>query len=157
MTVGPRLGALIRDERGVTLVEFALVVPVLILVLVTCLDFARALNAYVTVANASREGARYATTYSGPDASAIPAIKAAVASRAAPLDPAALTVTISYLDSNGAYLDWPPPRGNPAPSPVVIHVDVRYPWSAATWLAGSFFSATGPSTIASSSSMETVR
>jgi Flp pilus assembly protein TadG len=46
---------MLEEQRGTTLVEFALVTPVLILVLVASLDFARALNAYVTVTNASRE------------------------------------------------------------------------------------------------------
>jgi len=42
-----------QTESGTALIEFALVTPILILLLVACLDFARALNAYVTVANAA--------------------------------------------------------------------------------------------------------
>ena len=51
---------LLGSSRGTTMVEFALIVPVLLLLLFGILDLGRALNAYVTMSNASREGARYA-------------------------------------------------------------------------------------------------
>ena len=57
-----RLIAGIRDDRGVTLVEFALVIPVVLVLLIACIDFARVLNASVTIQNASREGARSGNT-----------------------------------------------------------------------------------------------
>jgi hypothetical protein len=45
-------------------VELALVSFLLILLLVGVIDFARAFNSYVVIANASREGARYASRFS---------------------------------------------------------------------------------------------
>jgi Flp pilus assembly protein TadG len=47
-------------RRGQTLVEFALVLPVFILILVGIFDFGRAIFAYNTLLNASREAARQA-------------------------------------------------------------------------------------------------
>ena len=50
---------------GQALVEFALVVPVLILLLFGILDFGRAIYAYNTIADAARDGARVAVGESG--------------------------------------------------------------------------------------------
>lgn len=49
-----------RMERGSTLVEFALVLIVLLLMMFGIMDFARALYTYHFVANVAREGTRYA-------------------------------------------------------------------------------------------------
>ncbi|MBI5955396.1 MAG: pilus assembly protein [Chloroflexi bacterium] len=49
-------------QRGQSLVELALALPILMLVLLIVVDFGRAFYAYVTVTNASREGARYAAS-----------------------------------------------------------------------------------------------
>lgn len=45
---------------GQTLAEFALIVPVLLLLFMGILDFGRAIYAYNTLSNAAREGARIA-------------------------------------------------------------------------------------------------
>jgi Flp pilus assembly protein TadG len=50
-----------RTERGSTLLEFALVIIVLLTMMFGIIDFARALYAYHFVANAAREGSRYAS------------------------------------------------------------------------------------------------
>ena len=49
-----------RDARGQTIVEVALILPIFILLIVGVFDFGRAIYAYNTVLNASREGARQA-------------------------------------------------------------------------------------------------
>jgi Flp pilus assembly protein TadG len=129
---------MLEEQRGATLVEFALVTPVLILVLVASLDFARALNAYVTVTNASREGARYAIVHPLASDSSIEAF---VATRIVPLDPAALNVTAIYAQSPVApwrdFAEWT----SLAPSEWTVTVRVTYRWDAATWMVGRFFSA----------------
>ena len=51
-----------RSPRGQSTVEFALSVPLLLLLLFAMLDVARVFQAYVTVYHAAREGARYAST-----------------------------------------------------------------------------------------------
>jgi Flp pilus assembly protein TadG len=48
------------DERGQAMVEFALVLPIFILLLVAIFDLGRAAFAYNTLTNAAREGARTA-------------------------------------------------------------------------------------------------
>ena len=47
-------------ENGMALVEFALLVPFLVILLAGVLEFGRVLDAWVIVSNAAREGARYA-------------------------------------------------------------------------------------------------
>ena len=53
---------MIRNERGQTMVEFALVVPILCLVLFGILQFGALYNDYVTLTDATRVGARKAAT-----------------------------------------------------------------------------------------------
>ena len=48
-----------RREAGQSLVEFALIAPLLMLLVLATIDGARAVFAYNTIANAAREGARY--------------------------------------------------------------------------------------------------
>lgn len=49
----------LRREWGQALPEFALVIPVLILILMGVFDFGRAFYAYSAISNGAREGARY--------------------------------------------------------------------------------------------------
>ena len=55
-------------DRGATAVEFALVLPLLLLLVFGIIDFGRALNAQVTLTEAAREGVRLAALgYSNAD------------------------------------------------------------------------------------------
>ena len=45
-------------ERGAAVVEFALVVPILLMLLVGIIEFGRAYNIMISIQGASREGAR---------------------------------------------------------------------------------------------------
>ena len=45
-------------ERGAAVVEFALVVPILLMLLVGIIEFGRAYNVMISIQGASREGAR---------------------------------------------------------------------------------------------------
>lgn len=65
--ISDRLRRRSGDERGATLVEFAIVAPLLFLLLFGVIEFARLITTFVSVSTASREGARYATAV-GPDA-----------------------------------------------------------------------------------------
>jgi hypothetical protein len=51
--VGPRF-----DQRGQALVEFALVLPLLIIILFATVDFGVGLTRWIAITNAAREGAR---------------------------------------------------------------------------------------------------
>jgi Flp pilus assembly protein TadG len=55
------LRALLRDRSGQSMVEFALVVVLLVLLVIGIAEFARAWNVYQIVTNAAREGARLAS------------------------------------------------------------------------------------------------
>jgi Flp pilus assembly protein TadG len=52
-----------RAERGQSLVEFALVLMPLFVILLAIIQFGLIFNAYVTITNASREGARNGSVY----------------------------------------------------------------------------------------------
>ncbi len=49
-----------RRDRGAAAVEFALLLPMLLLLVFGLIDFGRALNAQITLTQAAREGARLA-------------------------------------------------------------------------------------------------
>ena len=79
-----------QDGQG--LVEFALLLPVLMLILMSVFDFGRAIYAYSVVANSAREGARFAITDpDNPDD-----IITVVQNAAIGLDLAQLTVSVTY-------------------------------------------------------------
>jgi len=48
----------VKTERGQTLVELALVLPIIILILFGTLEFWRIFHSYIVITNAAREGAR---------------------------------------------------------------------------------------------------
>jgi Flp pilus assembly protein TadG len=52
-----------QGERGQALVEFALILPVILLVMVGMLEFARAWNLHQVMTDAAREGARRAAVH----------------------------------------------------------------------------------------------
>lgn len=79
-------------ERGDSLVEVALILPVLLLLLFSILDLGRAVYAYHVVANCAREGARFGAAASRTTGE----ITAVVRNTAVGLDTAALVVSVSY-------------------------------------------------------------
>jgi len=81
------------DERGQSLVEMALVLPLLLLLVAGIIDFGRAYNNYIIITNAAREGARAASHF--PNNPVL--IEAAVRQEAADsgLDPEAIIITIT--------------------------------------------------------------
>lgn len=50
-----------RSQRGQSLVEFALLLPLLLIIALGVFDFGRVYFAYVSVTNAARNGAQYAS------------------------------------------------------------------------------------------------
>jgi Flp pilus assembly protein TadG len=53
-----------RSERGQSLAELGILLPVLTLLLVVAVDFGRLYHSYVSVSNAARTGAQYASASS---------------------------------------------------------------------------------------------
>ena len=69
----------IREEKAQTMTEFALVLPVLALLLFGVIQFGIVFNNYVTLTDATRAGARKAAVsrqYSDPAGTAIAAVRA---------------------------------------------------------------------------------
>jgi Flp pilus assembly protein TadG len=57
-------GSTLSDNKGVAAVEFALILPLLLLLILSLVDFGRLFFVQVSVTSASREGARYSSLYS---------------------------------------------------------------------------------------------
>jgi hypothetical protein len=128
-----------RWSAGQTMIEFALLLPILILVLVGIFDAGRAVFAYHTVNNAAREGGRQAIVDQTLDHIQARAVQHAVALGVAPAD-----VSVDYRDpatpqSPGSCLDV---DGNDAVGTQYIYeciavVRVPYQYTAATPIVGS--------------------
>ena len=84
-------------NRGQSLVEFAIILPVFLMIAFGTIDFGLAFDASIGVSNAAREGARLGATQ--PSTSAITARVQEVAGR---LNNANLSVTVSCKTSGGA-------------------------------------------------------
>jgi Flp pilus assembly protein TadG len=67
---GP-LGLVRREQRGTALVEFALIAPLLFLLLFGIVDFGRALNYYNQITQLAGQGARAAAVNRNPDGTAL--------------------------------------------------------------------------------------
>ncbi len=99
---------ILREERGQSLVEFALMVPVLLLLIVGLIDIGQGLQAYVALGNAVRETARETAVHGaaasskwGPTANDAN-VTTSVRSRAVGLDGSAITVTSSWPSGSNA-------------------------------------------------------
>jgi len=87
-------------DRGSVAVEFALVLPVLLLIVFGIIDFGRALNAQIVLTGAAREGVRLAAL-GYPDA----AIQARVAAAAPDLSGVIVSVTANCPQGAGPAAD----------------------------------------------------
>jgi Flp pilus assembly protein TadG len=114
-----------REDRGSSLIEFALISFMFVIVLTGVVEMGRMVLVYTTIANAAREGARYAIVHgadqtasaSGPgDPCTCPDVKTVVKNFASAglLNTSALTITVSY------------PNGNTAGSAVTVKVAYTY-------------------------------
>ena len=112
-----------RSERGQSLVEFAIVVTIFVALLSGIVDFGAALNGWITLSSAAREGARQASI--GKDAAQVTAAARGF-SLVAGVDPATVAVALTYPDGR-----TPPQTGDrvmvtvqvaqfPVTTPVVV-------------------------------------
>ena len=139
----PRVVSL-GSQRGQALVEFALVVPIFILVLMGLFDLGRAVYAYNTISNASRESVRVAIVNQTTADVQAEAIKQAVS-----LDITGADVAISYGNPGGA---------GACSSPIAVgcraSVTVQYVYTAATPVIGQLV---GPLTLVATTEMPVER
>jgi len=108
-----RLSKLRRDERGTTLVEFALVLPVLALVLFSILQFGLLFFNYIDLTSAGRDGARVAAV-SRAKTDGVQAIKDAITKSTSAVDDDKLSITVS------------PPQPWKSGDTVTIHITYPY-------------------------------
>lgn len=97
---------------GQSLVEMALLLPILLLLMVGMLDLGRAFYAYITITNAAREGARYAASHPTDDSSSIAAAVAEAAS-------SGYTISSSNVSLNSGHSIQPG-------DPITVTVSVNY-------------------------------
>jgi Flp pilus assembly protein TadG len=128
-----RLGR--RAYRGVAIVEFALVFPLLLTVVLSIIQTGLLINAYVSIANAGREGSRAAISYlnaSGGDATRREAARVAVYGNTDPT----LRAPTGFATAAGDLYPWDasdvqfvsssPSATNPLRSGEPVTVTVRY-------------------------------
>jgi Flp pilus assembly protein TadG len=102
-----------KNERGQTMVEFALVLPIFVVLLFGIVQFGIAFNNYITLTDAARAGARKAAVSRNASDPA-GECKAAVMAAADNLDSAVLEPTVSCSSS------WAPG------SEVTVHAEYPY-------------------------------
>jgi Flp pilus assembly protein TadG len=91
----------IRGERGQALVEFTIVLPILLLLVLGIIQFGVVFNNYITLTDAVRAGARQASvgrSVADPSGAAVSRVR----SSAANLDQAQLGVTVTSVWTQGA-------------------------------------------------------
>lgn len=113
------------SERGAVAVEFAIVAPLLIMILLGIMEFSRAYNAQASLSAAAREGVRV-MAITGKSSDAITAAK----NTAATLRPALKDTDISF--------GTPCPTAPAAGSSPQITITVTYSLSTLTGIAGPF-------------------
>jgi len=97
--------ALPKLERGQSAVEFALLLPVLMLILFGVVDLGRVFFAAITIANAARAGVRYATQHPSDPNGAIAVANAEAQGQGIVLtDPTVSSVTVSCPQGCGSNL-----------------------------------------------------
>jgi Flp pilus assembly protein TadG len=89
----------LHSESGASLVEFALLLPVFLLILLGTVDLGLGMRTYMGLANAAREGARWASAYPS-DTAGTQAVVAAEAARAG-VAAGELTTTITTASGTG--------------------------------------------------------
>lgn len=133
-----------RWLQGQSLVEFALILPVLVLIIMGLFDFGRAVYAYNAVSNAAREGARLLIVNQQVDGGGVylAAREAAGQATALGLDPA---------DASEIQVSFPDPGNCPTIGvgcPAVVEVNYRF--DAITPIIGRFI---GPITVGSTTQL----
>ena len=131
-----------RQERGAQLVEFAIVVPVFLLLVMGIIDFGRAYFSWIIITNGAREGARVAAV--GGDVTAVEdRVESAItglARNAAPVCPplADQDWCVETVNLQGT-------RGNPVT--VQVRYNFRYILPAMANLTSNVFSFNAESTM----------
>jgi Flp pilus assembly protein TadG len=128
---GPVSVGRLKAERGQDLVEFALIFPILFLVLMGIFDLGRATYYTSALYNAAREGARYGIIF--PDD--VPGIESAVEFMAVGITSEELVIAVAY------------------PSDDTVQVTVSWDMPIVTPLIGALFEGANTVTLGSQATM----
>jgi hypothetical protein len=90
-----------KYSAGQELVEFALVLPLLLLVVFGAVDLGRLFHAYITISNAAREGARYGIIYPEDTAGILTITRREAQASGLDLNPAVSAVIVSFPQGIG--------------------------------------------------------
>lgn len=112
----------LRRENGQSLVELALILPIIVLLLFGTVEFGRVFYSYITVTSAVREGVRQAAV-GKTDAEIEARIREAV--------------TLAEADTRLQILSITPTEGN-RPTGVPVKVEIRYDMPLIVPLIGDF-------------------
>jgi Flp pilus assembly protein TadG len=86
-----------RGDAGQSIVELAMVLPILLLIVLGCLDLGRVYSTWMALANGTREGARYASEEPGRTATQVVArAKQDMAAQGLDLSASSLYVTAEW-------------------------------------------------------------
>jgi Flp pilus assembly protein TadG len=118
-----------RSERGATAVEFAMIVPLLIALVIGIAEFGRAFQVQGTLSAAAREGVRLMALQNDPAAA-----RAAVRNASASLDPAVTDAQIAITPASCPTLD----AGTTS-----VRLTISYPMPYLTGFFGSTVALTG--------------
>ena len=135
-----------RGQAGIALVEFALVAPLLLLLLAGVLDYGMALRTASSVAAAARAGAQYGSG-SPASVSDTAGIRAAAVNAAPDAHNLSVTSTAACQCSGGGAVSC---SGNCAGSPMLVYVQVTAQATAATIFQYSKLGFTGKISIRAS-------
>ncbi|RFU19040.1 TadE/TadG family type IV pilus assembly protein [Geodermatophilus marinus] len=116
-------------ERGASVVEFALIVPLLVVLVLGIVEFGHAFQVQGTLSSAAREGARVMALQSNPAAA-----RAAVRAAAPTLDPAISDAQIAIS---------PSACPTAAATTTNVRVTIRYPMPFLTGFFGADVDLTG--------------
>src|SRR3989442_12499518 len=87
-----------QNQRGVAIIEMAMVLPILTILVVAIVNFGLVLREFQILQNAAREGARFSSLFGNDKA------KAADAAAAAAIDTAIKNRVVNYLAAEGITL-----------------------------------------------------
>jgi Flp pilus assembly protein TadG len=105
----------LRDERGATAVEFAFIVPLLLVLVLGIAEFGHAFQVQGTLASAAREGARVMALQNNPAAArtavrnAAPTLDPAITDAQITITPGACPTTTSGTANVRVTIDYPMP------------------------------------------------
>ena len=119
----------LRDEHGASAVEFAMIVPLLLVLVIGIAEFGHAFQVHGTLSAAAREGARVMALQNDPAAA-----RAAVRDAAPMLDPVITNAQVTVT-----------PAACPATSttPATVRVTIAYPMPLLTGFFGADIDLTG--------------